>query len=114
MSGADPTVIWPAPPRWTREQLLAELRTLLGGRVREAYLIGSHADGTADGDSDVDLILVADTDRAWPERGESFADLYERFGDVDLLVYAPAEWAKLREAPSPFLSHASASWVRIC
>ena len=113
MTTVDPVVIWPEPPRFDREELVEQLGAILRDRVVEAYLIGSHADGSADGDSDVDLILVADTNRPWPDRGTAFVDLYDRFGDVDLLVYTPTEWRSLQEAPTAFLAHASRTWARI-
>jgi hypothetical protein len=42
----------------------------LRGRAREAYVIGSYARGEADEDSDLDLVLVAETDLPWPQRGQ--------------------------------------------
>lgn len=103
-------VVWPGPPCWTQGTLLAELRKSLRGRVQSAWLIGSHATGTATDQSDVDLILVCRTVRPWSERWEEFADLFERFPELDLLIYTPGEWARLQEDPTPFLRHAAKSW----
>ena len=114
MTDPSPVVIWRQAPRWEREKLIAELRAALLGRVEEAWLFGSYAAGTAHADSDVDLIVVCATSRAWPDRAEDFADLFARFGSVDLLVYTPAEWEKLRAAPSSLLRHASQTWKRLC
>lgn len=75
---------------------------MLGGRVANAYLFGSHARGEASGESDVDLILVTDTKRPFPERGKDFLDVVHRLGAVDLLIYTPAEWAHMRRRPSGF------------
>ena len=115
MSRGETAVIWPEPPRWTRDALIAQLREALRGRVREAYLIGSHAAGTADRDSDVDLILVCDTHRPWPERAQEFDDLFHRhrLENLDLVIYTAAEWEKLRAAPSSFLWQASQNWERL-
>ena len=105
-------VIWPVPPRWTRDQLIALLREILRGRAREAYLIGSHAAGTADRDSDVDLILVCDTRLSWPERAQEF-DLFPRLENLNLVIYTTAEWENMREVHSPFLWQASQNWARL-
>ncbi|HLG20653.1 MAG TPA: nucleotidyltransferase domain-containing protein [Bdellovibrionota bacterium] len=107
------SVIWPKRSRWTQKVLLARLQRDLRGRVEKAYLFGSHARETASGESDVDLIVVANTPRAWPERGRDFGDLWDRYGAVDLLVYTPSEWKRMNERHSPVLWHARKHWKRV-
>jgi len=96
-------VYFAGPPRWDRGELLSRLRLLLAQRVEQAYLFGSYGRGTADADSDVDLILVARTQAPWPRRVEAFADLWSQLGPVDVLVYTPREWMEMRASQHPFL-----------
>jgi predicted nucleotidyltransferase len=110
---SDQAVIWPSRPAWTRDELLAALRNALKGRVERAWLIGSHARGTADGDSDVDLILVHSTTLSWPDRANEFEDFWDRFGDVDMLIYTPEEWVRMERNPSGFIELARQTWVRL-
>lgn len=113
MKPAGDSVVWPGPPAISAPELLSRLRRRLDGRVSEAYLIGSHATATADADSDVDLILVCPTRQAWPDRAQEFYDLYDEFPDLDLLIYTPEEWAKIRANPSPFIDHVRQTWKQI-
>jgi predicted nucleotidyltransferase len=84
----------------------------LRGRAREAYVIGSYARGEADEDSDLDLVLVAETDLPWPQRGQAFLDLYELGLPLDLLVYAPSEWAQMRREGHPLFA-SRREWISI-
>ena len=79
---------------------LDELRWLAAPVLRNAgagraLVFGSWARGEADGFSDLDLVVVMETDRPRTERG---LDLSRRLDAalpvvVDLLVYTPAEFA---------------------
>jgi predicted nucleotidyltransferase len=109
----NPAVIWDDPPRWKRSELVRRLRAKLRGRAERALLFGSHAAGRATALSDVDLIVVRETALPWPERGEPFADMWQAFGAIDLLVYTPEEWRALLSRPTPFLREARKSWVEI-
>ncbi|PWU12884.1 MAG: nucleotidyltransferase domain-containing protein [Bdellovibrio sp.] len=74
------------------ETVLAEITRRLQGRVREAYIFGSAATGTASADSDIDLILVKDEPgRPFIQRPLEFIDLYEVYPNLDILVYTPRE-----------------------
>lgn len=90
------------------ETVLAVLRPLLRERAaRAAYLIGSRARGTADSHSDIDLIIVAESDRPEVERFKDYlpAIVASPVG-VDLFVYTPEEFDRLRDEERPFLMHA--------
>lgn len=88
---------------FSREQLVARLRALLGReQPASAWLIGSCARGDAKPWSDIDLILVRETDLPFVERPRLFTSLEELGVPVDLLVYTPEEFARLEAHPTSF------------
>lgn len=86
---------------FTRDELKNYLVNALRSRVAEAYLFGSFARGALTPDSDIDLLLVADTGLPFPVRGRLFEDLRDRIPSLEFFVYTPAEFASLTEDPSP-------------
>lgn len=90
------------PSPVSREELERRIRQALAGTaVERAILFGSFARGTADALSDVDLVLIERTDRPFVERGLSHRALFRLGVGIDLLVYTPEEWARMREAENP-------------
>jgi predicted nucleotidyltransferase len=90
------------------EKFLSVLRPLLAKHgARAAYLIGSRARGDADATSDIDVIIVADSERPEVERFRDYlpAIVASPVG-VDLFVYTPAEFERMRAEERPFLMHA--------
>jgi predicted nucleotidyltransferase len=78
---------------------LAELAQIAAEPLRhsgaeQAIAFGSYARGTADGYSDLDLVVVLRTDRPRTERGLLLRELLDALPvPVDLLVYTPEEFA---------------------
>ena len=98
---------WKAGER-RRSVLEAELeqirRALPGLGVRRALLFGSLARGGVRGQSDLDLIVIADSDEPFVARcGRFYAALAPRIG-LDLLVYTQTEFEALKDRP--FFRHA--------
>ena len=62
-------------------------------RVQKALLFGSWARGTQTKNSDIDLMIVVETDQPFLKRYDEFEEIYLRFPnkEVDLLIYAPGE-----------------------
>jgi len=83
------------------EEFIREVRQLLAGRIEAAYLFGSAGTPQFGRHSDIDLILVAETDTPFIERPLLFEELLDRFPSLDLLVYTPEEFAQLSTDPSP-------------
>jgi predicted nucleotidyltransferase len=106
---SSPVVDWDAGAR-RRRQLEAELgRTVaalprLG--VQRAIVFGSAARGDVRGQSDLDLILIADSREPFSERCARFYGELEPAVGLDLLVYTPQEFEELRARP--FLARALA------
>ena len=66
-------------------------------------MFGSVARGEADEWSDLDLVVIADTDRTFFERFRDFDGLYEVWPRLDLLVYTSAEFERMVDEENPFL-----------
>ncbi len=88
-------------PRFSQRTLRRELKRRLPADVKAAYLFGSYATRNAHDLSDIDLIVVYETRRAWPERFVDFPKVLA-LGNVDLLAYTPDEYTQLQRFPSAF------------
>ncbi|MBC8449621.1 MAG: nucleotidyltransferase domain-containing protein [Chloroflexi bacterium] len=88
-------------------QLKALLQTLIE-RVRpeKVVLFGSHADGTATPQSDVDLLVILESDLRRDRRQEMISRaLRPRRVPVDILAYTPAEMEACMANPTSFVRH---------
>ena len=86
---------------YTKEEFIRWLGNVLTGRVEQAWLFGSFAKGSLTAHSDIDLMLVQNTDKPFVERGRDFFDLREKFSAIEYLVYTPEEFDSLIQDPSP-------------
>ena len=93
------------------ERFLGVLRPLLAEHsAHSAWLVGSRARRDAAPESDIDVIVVAPTDRPFVERFRDYLPAVLAAGvSVDLLVYTPDEFEQMRKEDRPFLSHAMKS-----
>lgn len=87
-------------------EAVEEIRRRLGAlaEVRELILFGSFARGQADLFTDLDVLVVMETDEPVLDRLRRLYSLLALPVDLDLLCYTPAEFARARERP--FLRHA--------
>jgi len=88
------------PPRFR----LADIRRVVGAacarvRAERAVLFGSYARGDADAYSDLDLLLVCETELPFLERFRLLADVLHAFPGCELLVYTPVEMAAMAARP---------------
>lgn len=84
--------------------LKRELTQRLASRVAAAYLFGSAARGDYRADSDLDLALIVSTQETFVRRAFVFEDLFELYPRLDILVYTPEEFERLRARETPFWS----------
>lgn len=80
-----------------REAFIRKLVSLLDGRVLEAYIFGSFLSDQFGPMSDLDLILIVQTDLPYPERGRDFLFLQDSGIPVDILIYTPEEFRTLMD-----------------
>lgn len=85
---------------YTKDSFKTLLREKLSGRVSEAWLFGSFTGETFHRDSDIDMILICETDLPFPERNRIFDDIYDLGPVVDILIYTEEEFSKIRKNPS--------------
>jgi predicted nucleotidyltransferase len=96
----------PGSPRgiagWVRRRLPAMLR---GYGISEAYLFGSWGRGDADESSDIDLIIVAPSQRPFVDRFRDYPGVWQGAPTgIDLLIYTPEEFATQRRV-NRFVRH---------
>lgn len=83
------------------KHMSARFAAALSGRIDRAYFFGSLARDQARAGSDIDLIIVKQSDVAFARRSREFFDLYDIYPALDLLVYTEQEFEKLTKNPSP-------------
>ena len=83
---------------------------VLGG-VSAAYLCGSAARGRRDLLTDIDLVVVMNSDEPFVERCARMRLALVLPVDADVMVYTPEEFARMRE--ERFLTHALSGAVTI-
>ncbi|MGH7311348.1 MAG: nucleotidyltransferase domain-containing protein [Candidatus Rokuibacteriota bacterium] len=92
-------VDWDAGDR-RRRRLEAELARIVavlpGLGVKRAIVFGSAARGDVRGQSDLDLILIADSREPFAERCGRFYGALKPLVGLDLLVYTPEEFEEVR------------------
>lgn len=87
-----------------RPRFLTELcRRLADQGAARIYLFGSHARGEADDDSDVDLVVIKESELPFFDRLREAAACVEPGWPVDLLVYTPAEFERMEKEGNAFV-----------
>ena len=83
------------------KRLLKRIISVL--RPEQIVLFGSGARGDVHEASDLDLIVVAQTPLPFFERIGQVLNLHRGTRDLDVLVYTPAEFARLKRQRRPFI-----------
>lgn len=83
--------------RW----LLEDLRAYQPEKV---VLFGSAARGDADASSDLDVVIIKETPDTFVQRGiEAARHVRLEVGPLDMLVYTPEEFRRMKEDENPFI-----------
>lgn len=91
------------------EHLLEEVvrRILTVGRPQQIVLFGSRARGTPRSDSDLDLLILEESDLPRYQRSPRYYHaLAGVFPSKDIVVYTPAEVREWAEVPNAFVTAA--------
>ncbi len=93
---SEDVIVLRAPARFTLGELAERLRgPLEAAGAERAIVFGSWARGEADGYSDLDLVVVLETDLPRFERGKLLGGVLDAIEiPVDLLVYTPEEFER--------------------
>ena len=86
----------------------AMLPVLEKGGARRAILFGSYARGEANQYSDIDLIIIAESERPFIERFKDFPALrhVSPVKAMDIIVYTPSEFQRMQAEENLFISRA--------
>ena len=77
------------------------------GKATRAIVFGSYARGDFDRYSDLDMIVIADTEKTFFHRHDDFDAVFEVWPRaIDLLIYTPDEFAQMIREGNPFIERA--------
>ena len=89
-----------------KRSLTALLDALKSYRPQKVILFGSAARGEADAESDVDVLVIKETQEPFIDRLEAMANLCPPGVYADIFVYTPAEIQNMLEEQNPFIIRA--------
>ena len=83
---------------------------LAASDAQKAIVFGSYARGDADEYSDLDLIIVAKTDKRFLQRHKDYRPVFRSWDpwgkSLDLLIYTPEEIVSMQSRKNPFICSA--------
>jgi len=86
------------------KELLSEIvNRLRKSGVKKAILFGSYARGEMDKYSDIDLVIVQDTNERYVKRIVEFQSFCDLPVQVDIFVYTPSEFDYMIKIKNPFI-----------
>lgn len=90
------------------------LQAVRSYRPKEVYLFGSWARNEADDLSDIDIVVIKNTRLRFLDRLRKIRKLLtQSFSNVDVFVYTPAEFDRMKKEGNPFVETVLEEGVRI-
>lgn len=89
-------------PRHKRKLQLI-MRKLRAYDPQRVILFGSYVRNESDDLSDIDLVIVKETEEDFFARIRTVLDLLDMKSQIDVLVYTPAEFETMRRQGNPFI-----------
>jgi len=88
----------------SKDQFIQKVKTILENKkiVKEAYIFGSFNSDEFHANSDVDIAIVAETDKKFFDRHQDFVELYDLVEELDILIYTPSEAHELKLKKNSF------------
>jgi predicted nucleotidyltransferase len=92
----------------TKEKIDSVVRTIVSNvHPRQIIVFGSYSDGTANNDSDLDLVVVWDTELNLHQRNVHLCNLFQqRDFPLDVFTYTVQELDRFRDVPGTVLYEA--------
>ena len=85
----------------SKEEFIKELKSSFNSYALEVYIFGSFFTDEFNTDSDLDILIVTDTDVKFHERYQLFPELnqflHKEKIEFDLIIYTPVEFKKLTD-----------------
>ncbi|MBS3947210.1 MAG: nucleotidyltransferase domain-containing protein [Dethiobacter sp.] len=85
------------------KKVIAALKKVHG--VQKVILFGSLANGNVGIKSDLDLLIVQETEKAFLSRSIELMEYIDPNLAMDILVYTPLEFAEMQKSPNCFFSN---------
>ncbi len=106
---------WPDPKfdltAYNADELRHKFAERLRGRALRAYFFGSFASASANHESDIDMVIIKETSENFVSRSLEFADLFDIFPRLDILIYTPGEFKRILESEDGFFKGATLSEI---
>lgn len=92
-------------PQAIESKVQQVVKDLKAYHPQQVILFGSAARGDTDQYSDLDFVVIKQTDQPFLQRLKEAALLVRAPGAIDIFVYTPDEWKRLQEHGSSFAEH---------
>ena len=96
----------------TKDDFLKILKLTLEGKANKGYIFGSFNSDNFNSDSDIDIILIKETNLPFLKRYEDFTYILDLAPEIDLLVYTQEEFDRLIEDATGFWLSVKKSLLR--
>lgn len=108
-------IVWPKPhndlTRLDRGQIISEICKKLKGRALAAYVFGSYSTQNHRPDSDIDLVIIKESETSFTQRSIEFSDLMDVYPAMDISVYTPNEFEQMQIEEDGFFKHSHLSKI---